>query len=93
MSANNFVVSLPADVQIAVVESLQPTLLLAVASASDVHLNCAQVQRIDSAGLQLLLACAQAVHSQGKRMLLSNMTAPMRDCLRLLGADSLFDDV
>ncbi len=88
MTAKNTLV-LPANLQIANVTEWRAKVLQALETGKDVTLKAQETVRIDTAGLQLLLALQRGVQQKGKRLKWENVNDELEKCIALLGAKSL----
>ena len=88
MTAKNVII-LPANVHIATVSELRDKALLAVQTGKDVTVKAGDSVRVDTAGLQLLLALQSAVQENGKRLKWENASREFRRCIELLGAERM----
>lgn len=71
------------------VQALHAALAGLVDSGKDIVLDCAAVEHISSAALQVLIA-VQAALAQRRRLRIESESAAIRDYLRIAGLDGLF---
>ena len=84
--------ALPATLDAASVPGLQTTLLRDVAqSQGDVVLDASTVQRFDSAGLALLLACRRAAQARGQALQVQAWPPGLQALARVYGVLGLLD--
>ncbi|MBS97195.1 MAG: hypothetical protein CMI01_00750 [Oceanospirillaceae bacterium] len=79
-------IELPSELCISEVESLKPQLLEALSQAEEVDLDGARVERIDTAGIQLLVALTKLVETQGRRMQWRQASSTLTEAASELGA-------
>ncbi len=90
MTAKN-ALSLPSNLHIANVAEWREKLLAAVQTGKDLTLKAGDAARVDSAGLQLLIATQLAVHANGKKMKWENVPDEFIKCVELLGAGHILE--
>ena len=84
--------SLPERLDISEADSLKERMDKALDKDSTVlDIKADKVERLDSAGLQLLLSYKTAVSNAGKKMSFSNPTAEFLAAVKLLGATELLE--
>ncbi|WP_036231965.1 STAS domain-containing protein [Marinobacterium litorale] len=79
-------IELPSELCISEVESLKLQLLEALSQAEDVDLDGAGVERIDTAGIQLLVALSKLVETQGGCMQWRQASSTLVEAASELGA-------
>lgn len=82
-------VVLPAEIGIQEAEALRLELLALIASGAPVVIGAAAVQRIGTAGLQVLASLAKTLDANGVPLTLREPTAALIDAARCLGLHGL----
>ena len=77
--------TLPSDLRIQHAASLQQRLLQALEGQGQLRLRAAAVERVDAAGLQLLLAARHEAERRGRHLVLEAPSASLADGLQQLG--------
>jgi anti-anti-sigma factor len=87
--------SLPIDGEMTIYRAaeLKDTLLAALAAAQALDIELAQVEEIDTSGVQLLLLVQREAARAGKPLVLVGHSAPVRDAFAMLGFDDQLDPV
>ena len=57
-----------------------------------IQLDLAQVESIDTAGIQLLVSCRNSALSRGKTFSISLMSDPVREALQITGLQQIFEN-
>lgn len=83
--ANSVTVDLPDNLTIATVEALHEQLDPFAVGSQDVVLNGVNVERADTAGLQMLYAFSQALKSHNAEMSWMNPSSALTDAAKNLG--------
>ncbi len=73
------------------VATLRQTILVALDREADIEVDASAVMRIDTATLQLLLACKQTVNQSGKRLLIKSPSERFINAIELLGMKELLN--
>ncbi len=81
---------LPAELTIYEAAALKPGLLAPGPVRRDRVLDASAVERVDLAGLQLLLLAQRECVAAGHALLLKNPSAALSEVLALLGLDAFF---
>lgn len=81
---------LPADIRIQSASALHERLSVALDGAGRLRLHCAEVTRLDTAGLQLLVAAAAEARRRGRELQLVAPSQVLRDGLQRLGLETHF---
>ncbi len=89
MTAKNIII-LPANLQIANVADYRDKAIAAAQTGKDVTLKAADTVRVDTAGLQLLLALQTAVTANGKSLKWEKVSDELHKCFALLGVSKQF---
>lgn len=76
------------SLDIASVQQLKPRLAKSLARGSSIELKADQVEKADTAGLQLLLAVSHQAAAQGGRIIWKKPTEKLLEAARLLGLSS-----
>jgi phospholipid transport system transporter-binding protein len=79
------VLRLPADCTLRAIKPLHADLSAALAGADVVALDCAQVERVDIAFVQLVLAAGRTAGRHGKQLGLASLVAPVETAFRRAG--------
>lgn len=82
-------VELPSEIGTQEAEALRLELLALVASRAPIVVSCGRVQRIGTAGLQVLASVATTLRSNGASLTLREPTAALSDAARCLGLEAL----
>lgn len=90
MTAKN-ALSLPPNLHIANVAEWREKLFSAVQTGKDLTLKAGDTTRVDSAGLQLLIATQLAVHANGKKIKWEKVSEEFIKCVELLGAGHVLE--
>lgn len=81
---------LPADLRIQSASALRDRLLAALDGTGVLRLQGGGVERIDTAGLQLLVAAAQDATQRGRELRLVAPSAPLAEGIERLGLEDFF---
>jgi len=81
---------LPADLRIQSATALRDRLLVALEGTGPLRLQAAGVARLDTAGLQLLVAAAREAARRGRELRLAAPSAPLTEGLERLGLEDYF---
>ncbi len=73
------------------VATLRQTILAALDREADIEVDASAVMRIDTATLQLLLACKQTVNQSGKELLIKSPSERFINAIELLGMKELLN--
>jgi anti-anti-sigma factor len=87
--ADTATITLAGDLTIAKAADLQQTFVNEVADAASVVLHAEAVERLDTAGLQLLLALHKQCQSRGGEMQVKDMQHSMQELIQLAGCGDI----
>ncbi|HET9934183.1 MAG TPA: STAS domain-containing protein [Polyangiaceae bacterium] len=87
--SSNRVLELPSEIGIQEAEALRLELLALVASRAQIVVSCKEVQRVGTAGLQVLASLAKTLRSNGASLSLREPTTALVDAARGLGLQDL----
>ena len=59
---------------------------------NSIQLDLAQVESIDTAGIQLLVSCRNSALSRGKTFSIVLMSDPVREALQITGLQQIFEN-
>ena len=89
VAAGALVLLLPVHCTLAQAAALRVSLLDAVATGGDIHLDASGVEAADTAGLQLLLAFITQLQQQGRCVQWLQVAAPLQTVAQQLGLANL----
>ena len=84
-------VHMPNEMTIYNAEALRNNVLSALENPQDLHIDLNEVNEIDSAGVQLLIAMAKQCKTQNKTLTLINSSDATSDILKLFGMKDYFE--
>ena len=84
-------ITLASDLTIAKAAGLQQQLLAEVADAAHVVLQAEAVERLDTAGLQLLLALNEQCHVRGGQLRIRDMQHSVQKLIEAAGCGDILD--
>lgn len=88
---SSYTVHCPQHLNITMVESFKESLQAAVDKGGDCHLNISMVEKIDSTGMQLLVAFKIAMQSHGGGVKIKGDSEAFATTASVLGLSHLFD--
>lgn len=89
--SQDYQITCPENMGIAMMDQLKDSFQTAIDAATDVRIDASEINKIDTAGCQLLLAFKQAVESNGKSFTWANVSEPLHRISKIIGLDSLLE--